>query len=147
MFLRYRSSSLKLRLFAKSEVRTSRQDFVCPSGYFKVSGKFCLPLVRHPLYAFRQSVLGWCIAHAPLECSNVVYNYSTKPNFERRLINLVEMLKFVSLSCLLWRFSVPFFSTNGKYKACSFAWVLELSSSFVMKLKQHRSSYPFSLFS
>ena len=99
------------------------------------------------LYTFRLSVLGWCIAQAPLECSNVVQNYSTKPNnLERRLTNLVETSKFVSLSCLLWRLSAPFFSTNGKYKACSFAWAVELSSSFVVKLKQRCSSYQFSPF-
>ena len=40
--------------------------------------------------------------------------------------------------------SVPFFSTNGKYKGCSFAWAIELSSSFVVKLKQCGGSYPFS---
>ena len=56
------------------------------------------------------------------------------------------MLKFVSLSCLLWWLSVPFFSTNGKYKAYSFAWAVELSCIFVMKLKQHCSSHPFSPF-
>ena len=56
------------------------------------------------------------------------------------------MLKFVSLSCLLWQLCVPFFSRNGKYKAYSFAWVVELSSSFVVKLKQCCGSYPFSPF-
>ena len=59
----------------------------------------------------------------------------------------LTLLKFASLSYLLWRLSVPFFSVNGKYKACSFAWAVELSSSFFMKLKQCCSSYPFSPFS
>ena len=70
----------------------------------------------------------------------------SQTTWKRRLTHLVKMSKFVFLSCLLWRLSVPFFSTNGKYKACSFAWAVELSSSFVMKLKQLCGSYPFSPF-
>ena len=71
-------------------------------------------------------------------------SFTTKPNnLERRLTNLVETSKFISLSCLLWRLSVPFFSTNGKHKACSFAWEVELSFNFVVKLKQRCGSYPF----
>ena len=46
-------------------------------------------------------------------------------------LTLSKTLKFVSLSCLLWRLSIPFFSTKGKYKACSFAWVVELSPSLL----------------
>ena len=47
-------------------------------------------------------------------------------------LTLSKTSKFVSFSCLLWRLPVPFFSTNGKYKAYSFAWVVELSSIFVV---------------
>ena len=42
--------------------------------------------------------------------------------------------------------SVPFYSINDKYKVCSFAWAVELSSSFVVKPKQSCGSYPFSPF-
>ena len=50
------------------------------------------------------------------------------------LLTLSKTSKFISLSCLLWWLYVLFFSTNDKYKACSFALVIELSSIFVVKL-------------
>ena len=64
----------------------------------------------------------------------------------KKLTNLVKTLKLSLSSCLLWQLSVPFFSTNGMYKVCSFAWTGELSAIFVMNLKQRGSSYPFSPF-
>ena len=85
------------------------------------------------------------IFHRHLE--NLRMSFTSTVQCQRRLTNLVETSKFVSLSCLLWRLSVPFFCTNGKYKACSFTWVIELSFSFVVKLKQRCSSYPFLPFS
>ena len=61
-------------------------------------------------------------------------------------LTLSKTSKFVSLFCLLWQLPVPFFSTNYKFKACSHAWVVELSSILVMELKQRCSSYQFSPF-
>ena len=52
-------------------------------------------------------------------------------NLERRFTNLGDNVEIC---------------TNGRYKACSVAWVGGLSAIFVMKLKQHGSSYLFSLF-
>ena len=122
VFLICRSSCLYLRLFAKSKARTSRRGSVHPNGYLEASGKFCIPLARCTVTYLTLATLRTPFDYLYLVGVLHRHLYNLRMSFRTTWKN------FISLSCLLWRLSVPFFSKNGKYKACSFAWEGDSSS-------------------